>query len=153
MIFVLQTLTPDTTISDIRGRELPAVKVFACAIKYLVHYLLDNLKKWGSESFTINELNWVITVPAIWNDQAKRFMRRAAQEVSIKKNPISIGTITCLSFTYMCCFLTRQVYLWISLAWHWNPKLFLSTVNSFLLRNSRTQTQSAHFSPRASTLF
>lgn len=151
MIFVLQTLTPDTTISDIRGRELPAVKVFAYAIKYLVQHLLDNLKKWSSESLTINELNWVITVPAIWNDQAKTFMRRAAQEVSIKK-PIRIGTITCISFTYMC-FLTRQAYLWISLAWHWNPKLFLSTVNSFLLRNSRTQTQSAHFSPRASTLF
>lgn len=104
MIFVLQTLTPETTISDIRGRELPAVKVFACAIRYLVQHLFDNLKEMGLKSLTINQIDWVLTVPAIWNDQAKRFMRRAAQEVSKKKYawvrlPLSI------SFTYMWGFL------------------------------------------------
>lgn len=99
MIFVLQTLTPETTISDIRGRELPAVKVFACAIRYLLQHLFDNLKEMGLKSLTINQIDWVLTVPAIWNDQAKRFMRRAAQEVSKKK--ICMGTITIKYFFYI----------------------------------------------------
>ena len=30
-----------------------------------------------------DEIHWVLTVPAIWNDQAKHFMRLAAQEVCI----------------------------------------------------------------------
>ena len=38
------------------------------------------------------EIHWVITVPAIWDDAAKSFMRRAAEEVmffSIKDDNLS----------------------------------------------------------------
>ena len=28
-----------------------------------------------------NDIQWVLTVPAIWNDPAKQFMREAAQKV------------------------------------------------------------------------
>ena len=36
---------------------------------------------------------WVITVPAIWDDKAKRFMREAAEQVAIKDNfiPMWVG--------------------------------------------------------------
>lgn len=72
-------------ISDIRGRELPARTVFVCAIRYLKNHLLDELKKTYYGSFETSEINWVLTVPAFWDDKAKYLMREAAVEVRIRK--------------------------------------------------------------------
>lgn len=69
-------MNSDTKISDIRGRKLPVLKVFACAIAYLKDHLLDHLKKIKTE-----DIYWVLTVPAIWDDKAKFIMRSAAQKV------------------------------------------------------------------------
>ena len=30
-----------------------------------------------------DDIHWVLTVPAIWNDSAKQFMRLAAEQVTI----------------------------------------------------------------------
>lgn len=35
-------------------------------------------------AFKTDGIQWVLTVPPIWDDKAKLFMRNAAQEVSIK---------------------------------------------------------------------
>lgn len=37
----------------------------------------------SSESPWSNDILWVLTVPAIWSDQAKQFMRDAAIQVCI----------------------------------------------------------------------
>ena len=38
-----------------------------------------------------NMIRWVITLPAIWRDEAKHFMREAAKQVSFfKKNTLYI---------------------------------------------------------------
>lgn len=71
-------------ISDIRGRELPARTIFACAIRYLKDCLLDKLDQNFHGSFETNEIFWVLTVPAFWDDKAKLFMRNAAEEVWIR---------------------------------------------------------------------
>ena len=34
------------------------------------------------EQLEEQDIHWVLTVPAIWNDVAKQFMREAAEEVS-----------------------------------------------------------------------
>lgn len=39
----------------------------------------------------LNEIKWVITVPAIWSDPAKAFMRRAAMKVFL--NNILFSTV------------------------------------------------------------
>jgi hypothetical protein len=75
-------LTIDTKVQDIRGRELPAVKVFSHAIKYLKDHLEGSLERKGS-LVQKEEIAWVLTVPAIWDDPAKFFMRKAAQDVCI----------------------------------------------------------------------
>lgn len=81
-----------TQISDIRGRRLPALKVFACAIAYLKNHLLDHLRtdKMIKDNFKIDDIYWVLTIPAIWDDGAKSFMRCAAQKVSITKIMVSV---------------------------------------------------------------
>lgn len=66
-------------------QELPAVNVFACAIKYLKDRLLDDINNMGFGSLESNEIIWVLAVPAVFDDTAKMFMREAAEKVSITK--------------------------------------------------------------------
>jgi len=35
----------------------------------------------SDDGFQPDEIHWVLTVPAIWNDAAKQFMREAAEAV------------------------------------------------------------------------
>lgn len=83
-------LTVDTTVADIRGREMQAVKVFAHAIRYLKDHLLDSLKPKG-KIVKNDDILWVLTVPAIWDDTAKLFMRKAAQEAGIPGHQLMIA--------------------------------------------------------------
>lgn len=60
---------------------MPAMKVFGEVIKYLKGHLLGALKKRGT-LVDNSDIHWVLTVPAIWADSAKQFMREAAYEVN-----------------------------------------------------------------------
>lgn len=87
-----KNLNSDTKISDIRGRKLPALKVFACAIAYLKNHLLDHLKKKNFiDHFKTKDIYWVLTVPAIWDDKAKLIMRSAAQKAGISMDQLIIA--------------------------------------------------------------
>ena len=61
-----------------------ALTVFTMSIKYLKEHLLNTLGNRAS-GVTDRDVHWVLTVPAIWNDNAKQFMREAAEKV--KKKP------------------------------------------------------------------
>lgn len=63
-------------------KELPALKIFSMAIRYLKDNLLTTLNK--SVEILADDIQWVLTVPAIWNDPAKQFMREAAQKVRLR---------------------------------------------------------------------
>lgn len=69
-------------IDDELGKPLPAIDIFSKSIKYLKDHFLKQIKKNGI-SIRSNEIRWVLTVPAIWNDSAKFFMRKAAVKVNI----------------------------------------------------------------------
>ena len=78
-IFVKQ-LTRKTLVKDDEGREVPALDIFSMVIKYLKEHLLDALEKRGT-GLDNNDIHWVLTVPAIWSEPAKQFMREAAEKV------------------------------------------------------------------------
>ena len=64
------------------GRSFPAVLVFAHSLNYFKHMCLQELGgQMLSNLVTASDIQWVITVPAIWRESAKQFMRRAAVEV------------------------------------------------------------------------
>ena len=67
-------------LKDDQGNTMKAVNVFAAAIKYLKDYLMMQLQK-RIDDITELDINWVLTVPAIWNDGAKQFMKEAAAKV------------------------------------------------------------------------
>jgi hypothetical protein len=63
-------------------KELPALIIFSMAIKFMKDHLMTTLDK-RDVGVRPNEIQWVLTVPAIWNDPAKQCMREAA--VKVKK--------------------------------------------------------------------
>ncbi|XP_061164053.1 heat shock 70 kDa protein 12B-like [Saccostrea echinata] len=87
-----ERLTTETKVSDIKGRELPAVEVFAHAIRYLKDHLIMEIES-KDTSVIVKECNitWVLTVPAIWDDPAKQFMRKAAEKAGIESKSLVIA--------------------------------------------------------------
>ena len=67
-------------ISDVRGKSLPAIDVFSAAIGALKQYLMNQVKK-GGINLHKDVIKWVLTVPAMWTDKAKEFMRQSAEQV------------------------------------------------------------------------
>lgn len=63
------------------GLSLPALVVFARALQYFKDSCIFELNELSSTPVTNNDIQWVITVPAIWRPSARQFMRRAAIEV------------------------------------------------------------------------
>ncbi|KAH3794593.1 hypothetical protein DPMN_148130 [Dreissena polymorpha] len=70
-------------IEDETGKLLPALKVFALSVRYMMDNIIHMCKQQIS-GIDQDDINRVLTVPAIWNDQAKHFMRLAALEVILK---------------------------------------------------------------------
>ena len=75
-----QDINKGTLLEDAFGECLPAKHVFKHAIKYLTDDLLAETSR-GAVKLQARDILWVLTVPAIWNEMAKRFMREAAEEV------------------------------------------------------------------------
>lgn len=61
-------------ITAANGRSLPAIDVFAMTLQFLK----DTALQW-CKSF--DKIQWIVTVPAIWNDAAKQMMRKASDRV------------------------------------------------------------------------
>ena len=59
---------------------MPAIKVFELSIKFLVEDLMQKLKN-SYTGIKKSDVEFVITVPAIWDDRSKQFMREAAKKV------------------------------------------------------------------------
>ena len=70
-------------LSDVTGKtEISAKTVFSQAILAVKTKLIGNIKSTEKyNDFTEDRIRWVLTVPAIWEDDAKLFMRECAQEV------------------------------------------------------------------------
>ncbi|KAJ8297693.1 hypothetical protein KUTeg_024224, partial [Tegillarca granosa] len=85
-------LRRDTKIKDDQGHELTALDIFAHSIKYLKDDLLQDINKIseGKDIFEEN-ITWVLTVPAIWDEPAKQFMREAAHQAGILKNRLALA--------------------------------------------------------------
>ena len=68
-------------MKDEGGKPLRARSVFAFAIHGLKKHFLNELDRNSRGRPDDSHILYVITVPAIWTDSAKQFMREAAIEV------------------------------------------------------------------------
>ncbi|XP_062593076.1 heat shock 70 kDa protein 12A-like [Saccostrea cucullata] len=84
-------LTMNTTVPDILNREVPAVEIFTHAIHYLKEHLLKDVKQRAAHEVEETDILWLVTVPAIWDDPAKQFMRQAAEKAGIDRDKLRIA--------------------------------------------------------------
>lgn len=77
-------------IKDDNGNAMSALVVFSESLRYLKQSLLDEIKN-QFINIELSEIKWVITVPAIWSDPAKTFMRRAAMKAGIDSEMLTIA--------------------------------------------------------------
>ena len=58
--------------------------MFSHSITFLKDEALKVIcERTGSKDLNVNDIQWVLTVPAIWTPVAKQFMRKAAYEVRL----------------------------------------------------------------------
>jgi hypothetical protein len=67
-------------LEDEMGRRMSAMDVFSDCIKYLKDHLKQKCLQQLPDTCD-SDIRWVLTVPAIWNDTSKQFMREAAAKV------------------------------------------------------------------------
>jgi vacuolar-type H+-ATPase subunit F/Vma7 len=65
------------------GKSIQALTVFSLAIKFLKEHLMKKIQITMSRMLSDEDIYFVLTVPAIWDDPAKQFMREAAEQVII----------------------------------------------------------------------
>lgn len=75
-----KSITSDMILEDACGKSMYAVEVFAFSIKALKTHLEEHLER--NNIYTNPErTKWILTVPAIWSDAAKQFMRKSGEMV------------------------------------------------------------------------
>jgi len=79
----VQDCTKETQIEAVNGKSFPAFKVVTMTLKFFKDHALRELSNQCGTTIDNDDVRWIITVPAIWNEQAKQFMRQAAYEVEI----------------------------------------------------------------------
>ncbi|KAK3602415.1 hypothetical protein CHS0354_027193 [Potamilus streckersoni] len=90
VLYKIQELSRDFEIEDADGKLMRAMDVFSASIRYLREHMLQagEDKMYGLNS---EEIHWVLTVPAIWSDAAKQFMREAAIQAGINGGNLLIA--------------------------------------------------------------
>ena len=65
------------------GKEQLAVDVFSHSLGFMRRHLLHHLTEVMGKQPEAETIRWIITVPAIWDENAKQFMRKAAYKVRL----------------------------------------------------------------------
>ncbi|KAI8761497.1 heat shock 70 kDa protein 12A-like isoform X3 [Biomphalaria glabrata] len=82
-------LSTDITITDANGKSQPAVDVFAHSLTFMKKHLLRAIGAHLGYDPHPDTVRWVLTVPAIWDENAKQFMREAAHKGGLIDKPNS----------------------------------------------------------------
>jgi len=80
-----ETLDRDTLLEARNGKRLLALDIFSKALNYLKERALERIHEQSGVEYTAEEVRWVVTVPAIWKQSAKQFMREAAYKAGLAK--------------------------------------------------------------------
>lgn len=85
-------------IEDHLGKPLAALEVFSKSLNYMREEVLKKLRCTVKEKkeckdilITAENIHWIVTVPAIWDDYAKKFMRDAAEKANIPSKQLTLA--------------------------------------------------------------
>lgn len=66
-----------------QNTEISALKLFSITLEYLCQQAMNEIGQHCLMVFNKEDIGWVITVPAIWSDSSKQFMRLAAEQTKV----------------------------------------------------------------------
>lgn len=88
----------DMLIEDHLHNPIKALDVFSLSIQYLKDECIELFQK-KHINVANDEILWILTVPAIWDESAKQFMRKAAEQVA------------CISFFFYETIIFQRAFL------------------------------------------
>ncbi|XP_077997389.1 heat shock 70 kDa protein 12A-like [Glandiceps talaboti] len=89
-----KTINNQMKVSARNGTAVAAIKVFGHALNYIKEKAIGRIRQSAALPVTTEDIKWVLTVPAIWQQRSKHFMREAAHWaglVSPHKNNLVIA--------------------------------------------------------------
>ncbi|KAH3713377.1 heat shock 70 kDa protein 12A-like [Dreissena polymorpha] len=90
MLLWKKEINKNSMLEDETGKMLPALTVFSLSIRYMKEDM-ERMSEKQLCGIHPGDIHWVITVPAIWDDSAKNFMRLAAQKAGIDSAKLTIA--------------------------------------------------------------
>lgn len=78
-----KTLDREKELEAANGQKVLALTVFSRSLEFFKDSALTDINRSAAMDFQVNEVTWVVTVPAIWEEPAKQFMREAAYEAGM----------------------------------------------------------------------
>lgn len=79
----------------IDSRELPLMPIVRETLRYISNKALAKLKEQVGKVVP-TKIRWVLTVPALWSEEHKLFMRKAAVEAGIVESTNASNLLLCL---------------------------------------------------------
>lgn len=77
------------------GRSLPLMEVIKYTLKYISEQALQKLQEQVGKVVPA-KIRWLLTVPALWSEEHKMFMRKAAVAANIIDSTNSQNLLLCL---------------------------------------------------------
>ncbi|XP_052068530.1 heat shock 70 kDa protein 12B-like isoform X2 [Mytilus californianus] len=90
-LHVQKEVSEQMLLYDVKGQSLPAIEVFSTAIKALKEHLWTIHIEKNMRDIKMQDIKWVLTIPAIWSAKSKLFMRRCAEMAGIQSKRLCIA--------------------------------------------------------------
>ncbi|KAL4229976.1 hypothetical protein ACF0H5_010365 [Mactra antiquata] len=85
-------LSKGLEIVDLSGKvKITALSAYSMSIRYLKDHAMEMLTSKSDQRVTMDDVHFVLTVPAIWDDRARLFMREAAADAGIPGGQFSLA--------------------------------------------------------------
>ncbi len=81
---------------SIDGREMPLMTVIAESLKFISDRAIKKLEEQIGKVMNLKKIRWVLTVPALWGEDHKLFMKKAAVQAGIIDHSSSTQLLLCL---------------------------------------------------------
>ena len=93
--YKMHLLHMDSHAKSVDGRQLPLMKVISESLRYISDKALEKLSEQVGKVVS-TKVRWVLTVPALWSEEHKHFMRKAAVEAGIIEDLNAHNLLLCL---------------------------------------------------------
>jgi molecular chaperone DnaK (HSP70) len=85
-----------TYVKSIDGKEMPLMTVISESLRFIANRALAKLEEQIGKNIKKEKIRWVLTVPALWSEEHKLFMRKAAVQAEIIDHSNSPSLLLCL---------------------------------------------------------